>query len=209
MLRLEAGDALLAVDLQNDFCPGGALAVPGGDSIVEPINRLAGAFGHVLMTQDWHPADHGSFASQHPGAAPFESVELPYGRQTLWPNHCVQGTWGADFHEAVHLPQAELVLRKGFRRDIDSYSAFMENDRRTPTGLVAYLRERGLGRLFLVGLATDFCVHYSALDGRAAGFEVVVLEDLCRAIDLEGSLAQARRAMQDAGVHLATSGDLA
>ena len=209
MLRLEASDALLVVDLQNDFCPGGALAVPDGDSIILPINRVAAAFRHVLLTQDWHPADHGSFASQHPGAAPFQSVELAYGRQTLWPDHCVQGTWGADFHEAVHLPQAELLLRKGFRRDIDSYSAFVENDRRTPTGLAAYLRERGLGRLFLVGLALDYCVHYSALDGRAAGFEVTVLEDLCRAIDLRGSLAEARRAMQAAGARLATSGELA
>jgi nicotinamidase/pyrazinamidase len=209
MLRREAGDALLVVDLQNDFCPGGALAVPGGDSIVAPINRLAAAFGSVLMTQDWHPADHGSFASQHRGTAPFQSVELAYGRQTLWPDHCVQGTWGADFHEAVHLPQAELVLRKGFRRAIDSYSAFVENDRRTPTGLAGYLRERGLRRLFLVGLATDFCVHYSALDGRAAGFEVVVLEDLCRAIDLEGSLAAARRDMAAAGARLADSRELA
>jgi len=209
MLRLEASDALLVVDLQNDFCPGGALAVPDGDSIILPINRVAAAFRHVLLTQDWHPADHGSFASQHPGAAPFQSVELAYGRQTLWPDHCVQGTWGADFHEAVHLPQAELLLRKGFRRDIDSYSAFVENDRRTPTGLAAYLRERGLGRLFLVGLALDYCVHYSALDGRAAGFEVTVLEDLCRAIDLQGSLAGARRAMQTAGARLATSGELA
>jgi nicotinamidase/pyrazinamidase len=197
------------VDLQNDFCPGGALAVPGGDSIIPAINGLAAAFAHVLMTQDWHPADHGSFASQHPGAAPFQSVVLPYGRQTLWPDHCVQGTWGADFHETVHLPQAQLVLRKGFRRDIDSYSAFIENDRRTSTGLAAYLRERSLRRIFLVGLATDFCVFYSALDGRAAGFQVVVLEDLCRAIDLEGSLTEARRAMRAAGARLATSGELA
>jgi len=209
MLRLEASDALLVVDLQNDFCPGGALAVPDGDSIILPINRVAAAFRHVLLTQDWHPADHGSFASQHPGAAPFQTVELAYGPQTLWPDHCVQGTWGADFHETVHLQQAELVLRKGFRREIDSYSAFVENDRRTPTGLAAYLRERGLGRLFLVGLALDYCVHYSALDGRAAGLEVIVLEDLCRAIDLQGSLAGARRAMQTAGARLATSGELA
>jgi len=198
-------DALLAVDVQNDFCPGGALAVAGGDTIVAPINRLAERFRHLLLTQDWHPPGHGSFASQHPGAEPFQTVEASYGPQTLWPDHCVQGTWGADFHEGLPLQRAELIVRKGFHRTIDSYSAFVENDRRTPTGLAGYLRERGLRRLFLVGLATDYCVHFSALDGRAADFEVVVLEDLCRAIDLGGSLARARADMLAAGVILTDS----
>jgi nicotinamidase/pyrazinamidase len=209
MLKPEAGDALLVVDLQNDFCPGGALAVPDGDAIIAPINRLAPHFPHVLLTQDWHPPDHSSFASQHAAAAPFQAIELAYGPQTLWPDHCVQGTWGADFHDALAMPPVELVLRKGFHRAIDSYSAFVENDRRTPTGLAGYLRERGLRRLFLAGLATDFCVHFSALDGRAAGFEIVVLRDLCRAIDLDGSLARALADMRNAGVRLAESHEVA
>jgi len=209
MLKPGPGDALLVVDLQNDFCPGGALAVAGGDAIVAPINRLAERFRHVLLTQDWHPPNHGSFASQHAGASPFQTIEVAYGPQTLWPDHCVQGTWGADFHEALAPERAELVLRKGFHREIDSYSAFVENDRRTRTGLAAYLGERGLKRLFLAGLATDFCVHFSALDGRAAGFEIVVLEDLCRAIDLDGSLAKARADMRAAGVLLTDSHALA
>lgn len=209
MLKPGAGDALLVVDVQNDFCPGGALAVGDGHAIVAPIGRLAQRFRHVLQTQDWHVPDHSSFASQHPGMRPFQSIELAYGPQTLWPDHCVQGTWGADFHDALHLPQVELVLRKGIHRTIDSYSAFVENDRRTPTGLAGYLRERGLRRLFLVGLATDFCVHFSALDGRAAGFETVVLLDLCRAIDLDGSLARALADMRAAGVQLTDSHALA
>ena len=201
-------DVLLVIDVQNDFCPGGALAVPEGDAVVPAINRLARRFRHVLLTQDWHPAGHGSFASSHPGRAPFETVELDYGAQVLWPDHCVQGTPGAAFHAELDLPMAELVLRKGFRPAIDSYSAFYENDRATPTGLAGYLRGRGLGRLFLCGLATDFCVAYSALDARREGFEAVLIEDACRAIDLEGSLAAARAAMAEAGVRVAEAAAL-
>ena len=199
-MRPQAGDVLLVIDVQNDFCPGGALAVPQGDAVVPVVNRLARHFPDVVMTQDWHPAGHLSFASAHPGRQPFETVELAYGAQTLWPDHCVQGSDGAAFHPGLRLPQAELILRKGFRREIDSYSAFYENDRRTPTGLAGYLRERGFRRVFLVGLATDFCVHYSAVDARREGFAAVLLEDGCRAIDLAGSLAAAMRAMAAAGV---------
>jgi nicotinamidase/pyrazinamidase len=202
-------DLLLAVDLQNDFCPGGALAVPRGDEVVAPINRIGRRFAHVALTQDWHPRDHRSFASQHAGRRPFETITLPYGEQTLWPDHCVQGTQGAAFHPGLDLPHAELILRKGFRLDIDSYSAFFENDRRTPTGLAAYLRERGFRRLYLAGLATDYCVAYSALDAIRAGFEVVVLEDACRGIDLEGSLARAMDEMRGAGVTIASTADVA
>src|SRR5579883_2036222 len=171
-----AADALLLVDLQNDFCPGGGLAVPGGDEVIPLANRLARRFAHVVLTQDWHPGGHLSFASSHPGRRPFETIELAYGPQTLWPDHCVQETAGAAFHRGLEVPQAELVLRKGFRREIDSYSAFFENDRRTPTGLAGYLRERGLARVVLAGLALDFCVRWSAEDARALGFEVVVVE---------------------------------
>jgi len=199
-------DVLLVVDVQNDFCPGGGLAVPRGDEVVPVVNRLASRFQHVLLTQDWHPAGHQSFASAHPGRKPFETVAVAYGEQTLWPDHCVQGTPGAEFHPALTVPQAELVIRKGFRTAIDSYSAFCENDRRTPTGLAGYLRERGLQRLFLVGLATDFCVHYSAIDARRAGFAAVVIEDACRAIDLGGSLADALQKMAQAGVERIASG---
>jgi len=202
-------DALLVVDVQNDFCTGGALAVPGGEEVVPVVNRLGAAFAHVLITQDWHPAGHSSFASSHPGRQPFETIAMAYGDQTLWPDHCVQGTPGAAFRADLDLPRAELVVRKGFRRGIDSYSAFFENDRRTPTGLAGYLRERGIGRLFLVGLATDFCVGFSAIDAARAGFAAVVLEDACRAIDLGGSLAASRAAMTEGGVVLATSADLA
>jgi nicotinamidase/pyrazinamidase len=198
-------DVLLVVDVQNDFCPGGALAVARGDEVVPVANRLAERFSHVVMTQDWHPPGHSSFASTHEGRAPFETIALPYGPQTLWPDHCVQGTAGAAFHPDLRLPRAELVIRKGFRPAIDSYSAFFENDRRTPTGLGGYLRERGLERLFLVGLATDFCVHYSAIDARRLGFAVVLVEDGCRAIDLDGSLALAMRAMAAAGVERSAS----
>jgi nicotinamidase/pyrazinamidase len=199
-MRLTDSDVLLVVDLQNDFCPGGALAVPHGDEVVPVVNRLGAAFTHVVLTQDWHPKGHHSFASAHPGRKPFESIELSYGPQTLWPDHCVQGTSGAAFHAHLRLPHAELVLRKGFRRSIDSYSAFSENDKRTPTGLADYLRERGFTRVFLVGLATDFCVHYSAVDARREGFAAVLIEDGCRAIDLEGSLAAAMANMRAAGV---------
>lgn len=209
MLTPAPTDALLVIDVQNDFCPGGALGVPEGDLVVPVINRLADRFDHVLMTQDWHPSDHLSFASSHPGREPFQSIELTYGPQVLWPDHCVQGQTGAAFHPALSLPRCELVLRKGFRRDIDSYSAFQENDRRTPTGLAGYLRERGIRRLFLTGLATDFCVHYSAMDGCAAGFGVVLVEDACRGIDLDGSMDTALENMKAAGVVRTTAASIA
>jgi nicotinamidase/pyrazinamidase len=198
--RRGGGDVLLVVDVQNDFCPGGALGVPEGDAIVPAVNRLAAGFEHVVLTQDWHPAGHSSFASAHPGRQPFETIEVFYGPQTLWPDHCVQGTPGAAFHSGLAVPHAELVVRKGFRAAIDSYSAFRENDRRTPTGLTAYLRERGFERITLCGLATDYCVLYSALDAREAGFAVEVAAEACRDIDLDGSLARAMRAMVEAGV---------
>jgi nicotinamidase/pyrazinamidase len=191
---------LIVVDVQNDFCPGGALAVPNGDEVVPVINRLAVRFDNVVLTQDWHPRGHASFASSHPGKKPFETVELPYGAQVLWPDHCVQGTRGAAFHEGLEPGKAQLVIRKGFHRDIDSYSAFLEADRKTTTGLAGYLKERGLKSLFVCGLATDFCVAWTALDARKAGFEVSVIEDACRAIDLEGSLERAWAEMAAAGV---------
>lgn len=199
-MRLLPGDVLLVVDVQRDFLPGGPLAVPDGDAVTAPINRLGALFDHVLLTQDWHPADHVSFAANHPGRVPFEQIELPYGRQVLWPTHCVQGSDGARFAPGLDLPRAELVVRKGFRPGVDSYSAFTEADRRTPTGLAGYLRERGLRRLFLVGLATDFCVAWSAMDAVSAGFEAHVIEDACRAIDMRGSLDDAWRAMGEAAV---------
>jgi nicotinamidase/pyrazinamidase len=195
-------DLLLVVDVQNDFCPGGALAVPGGDAVLPAIARLMPRFAHVALTQDWHPRGHRSFASSHPGRAPFDTVTLPYGEQTLWPDHCVQGTPGAALHAGLEADRAELVIRKGFRPEIDSYSAFFENDRATPTGLAGYLRERGFARVVLAGLATDFCVAYSALDARRQGFDAVVVLDACRAIDLDGSLARALAQMREAGVAL-------
>jgi nicotinamidase/pyrazinamidase len=193
-------EILIVVDVQNDFCPGGALAVPEGDLVVPAINRLAQQFAHVVLTQDWHPPGHSSFAGAHPGQRPFETIEAPYGAQILWPEHCVQETLGAAFHAALDIPNAELILRKGFRPAIDSYSAFRENDRRTPTGLASYLRERGFRHLTLCGLATDFCVFYSAIDAREAGFEVDLASAACRGIDLDRSLARAMRAMAEAGV---------
>ena len=199
-IRPSDDDLLLIIDVQNDFCPGGELAVADGDAVVPVINRLIQRFGHVVLTQDWHPSHHGSFATAHPGSAPFEVITMPYGQQTLWPDHCVQGTLGAAFHPQLTTDRAELVIRKGFRPDIDSYSAFYENDRRTPTGLAGYLRERGLRRIFLAGLATDFCVYYSAVDARRLGFDTVVIEAGCRAIDLAGSLDAAWAAMAAAGV---------
>jgi serine/threonine protein kinase len=191
---------LLVVDIQNDFCPNGALAVPQGDEVVPIINRLTRRFAHVILTQDWHCEDHLSFASSHPGKKPLDRVELSYGPQILWPDHCVEKTPGAEFHPALDVSHCELVIRKGYHREIDSYSAFFENDRQTPTGLAGYLRERGLTRLFIVGLATDFCVAYSALDARRLGFEVTVIETGCRGIDVQGSLAAAWRQMEEAGV---------
>jgi nicotinamidase/pyrazinamidase len=200
MQNRSSDDVLLVIDVQNDFCPGGALAVGDGDAVVAVINRLSERFDHMVLTQDWHPPGHSSFATSHPGSTPFGSVTMPYGQQTLWPDHCVQGTSGAAFHPMLKTDRAELVIRKGFRPDIDSYSAFYENDRHTPTGLAGYLRERGMRRVFLAGLATDFCVYYSAIDARRLGFEVVLLDAGCRAIDLAGSLEAAHRAMATAGI---------
>ncbi|NJM82011.1 MAG: bifunctional nicotinamidase/pyrazinamidase [Tabrizicola sp.] len=195
-------EALIVIDVQNDFCPGGALAVAGGDEIVGRINGLMTEFPVVALTQDWHPADHSSFAVNHPGAAAFSVIEMPYGPQVLWPAHCVQGTPGAGFHAGLATHPAQMVIRKGFRSMIDSYSAFFENDRTTPTGLEGYLRTRGISAVTLVGLATDFCVAYSALDAARLGFAVTVLEGACRAIDLDGSLADAQAKMRAAGVRL-------
>lgn len=183
-------EALLVVDVQNDFCTDGALAVPGGEAVVPGINRLWDGYACKVLTQDWHPPGHASFASSHAGKQPFDTGVLDYGEQVLWPDHCVQGTPGAAFHPELRTDGADLVLRKGFRPGIDSYSAFFENDRETPTGLAGYLRERGVRRVVLTGLATDFCVGFSALDALASGFETVVLEDLCRGIDMEGSLSR-------------------
>jgi nicotinamidase/pyrazinamidase len=199
-IRPSDDDVLLIIDVQNDFCPGGALAVADGDAVVPVVNRLAEKFHHVVLTQDWHPAGHSTFATSHPGAAPFASVNMPYGQQTLWPDHCVQDSAGAAFHPRLETARAELVIRKGFRPEIDSYSAFYENDRKTPTGLAGYLRVRGLRRLFLAGLATDYCVHYSAVDARRLGFDTVLVEAGCRAIDLAGSLDAAWASMAAAGV---------
>ena len=195
-----ATKALIVIDVQNDFCPGGALAVEGGDQVVPVINQLMGQFDHVLLTQDWHTANHSSFASQHAGKAPFNSVEMAYGNQTLWPDHCIQGSHGADFHPELNLMPAELVIRKGFRTQIDSYSAFFENDHTTPTGLTGYLRERGMSELTFVGLATDFCVAYSALDAVGQGFSARVLLEACRGIDLMGSMETMISKMKAAGV---------
>lgn len=195
--------ALIVIDVQTDFCPGGALAVMDGDAVVAPINAMMGGFDAVILTQDWHPAGHSSFASSHAGKAAFEMTEMPYGPQVLWPDHCVQGTPGAAFHSGLDTVRADLVIRKGFDPAIDSYSAFFENDRTTPTGLEGYLHTRGIDRLTLTGLATDFCVHYSAVDAARLGFGVTVRMDACRAIDLDGSLAAAVAAMKGAGVTLA------
>src|SRR5438046_6375584 len=202
MGSLDDREVLIVTDPQLDFCPGGALAVPEGDAIVPEVNRLAQRFSHVILTQDWHPAGHASFASAHPGRRPFETIDVDYGLQTLWPDHCVQGTTGASFHPGLDIPQVELVIRKGYRNHIDSYSAFRENDRKTPTGLAGYLRERGFERVTVCGLATDYCVFYSAIDARAAGFETAVALDASRGVDVDGSLAQALVAMREAGVVL-------
>ena len=207
-MHVTHNDALLVVDVQNDFCPGGQLAVAGGDEIIPVIHKIAPLFEHILLTQDWHSPNHQSFASAHPGKKPFEQVRLSYGEQTLWPDHCVQGTPGAEFHPSLHLRQAELILRKGFRPQIDSYSAFFENDRSTATGLAGYLRERNLTRVFLAGLAYDYCVAYSALDARRLGIPAVVVRDACRAIDLNGSVAVIESQFAAAGVTLIESGDL-
>jgi nicotinamidase/pyrazinamidase len=199
---LDTNHALIVIDVQTDFCPGGALAVPGGDAIIPGINALMLEFAAVILTQDWHSADHLSFASQHRSRAPMELTQMAYGPQVLWPDHCVKDTPGAGFHPALDTSRADLILRKGFRREIDSYSAFFENDRTTPTGLEGYLKTRGITALSLVGLATDFCVHFTAVDAARLGFDVTLRQDLCRAIDIGGSLAAARTAMQQAGVRL-------
>jgi len=200
--------ALLVIDVQNDFVPGGQLPVPEGDLIVPLINRLARQFSQVIIAQDWHPSGHASFASRHHGKQPFDSVQLPYGEQTLWPEHCVQGTAGAEFHPQLDLPHAQLIIRKGCNPDIDSYSAFLEADRYTTTGLSGYLKERGIDTVYMVGLALDFCVMFSALDARAAGFNAYVVLDACRAIDMNGSLQSAMERMQSAGVELIQSTEL-
>jgi nicotinamidase/pyrazinamidase len=205
----DPSDALIVIDVQNDFCPGGALAVAEGDLVVPLVNRMAPAFGIRVFTQDWHPADHMSFADNHPGAAAFSSVEMPYGPQVLWPRHCVQGTRGAEFHPGLDTEAADLVLRKGFRPEIDSYSAFFENDHATATGLAGYLRDRGVRRVWLAGLATDFCVAWSAIDALGRDLAVVLVEDACRAIDLDGSLQVAMRQMRSGGVSIVRAEEVA
>ena len=196
------GEVLLVIDVQNDFCPDGRLAVPSGDEVVPVINRRARDFRHVVLTQDWHPEGHSSFASSHPGHDIFSTIAMPYGPQTLWPDHCTWGSAGAEFHSGLDIPQAELVIRKGFRRGIDSYSAFFENDRTTPTGLLGYLRERGFTRVVLAGLAFDYCVRYSAEDAALHGFDPIVIEEACRAIDLNGTAAATKAAFRDKGIKL-------
>ena len=207
-MHITAQDVLIVIDVQNDFCPGGALAVGDGDAVIEVIHHVAPKFEHIVLTQDWHPQGHSSFASSYAGKQPYERVELSYGTQIMWPDHCVQGSRGAEFHRALRLPQAELILRKGFRRAIDSYSAFFENDRRTATGLAGYLKERGLTRVFLAGLAYDYCVGYSALDARRLGLPAVVIRNACRAIDLDGSVEKTEAEFAKAGVALAESAEL-
>lgn len=204
---LRADDALIVVDIQYDFLPGGSLAVAGGNEIIEPINALASRFRNVIQTQDWHPPGHISFASSHPGLSPFQTVELPYGRQVLWPDHCVIGTRGAEFSVALDIPHVQTIIRKGYRETIDSYSGFRENDHTTLTGLAGYLGERGFQRLYICGLATDYCVAWTAEDGIAAGFETVVIEDATRAIDNDGSLAAAWKRMNEMGVGRAQISD--
>lgn len=205
---MDAQSVLLVTDVQNDFCPGGTLAVPGGDEVIPVIHKIAPHFEHIVLTQDWHSPHHTSFAHAHPGKRPFEQIEMSYGPQTLWPDHCVQGTHGAEFHPDLHLPGAELILRKGYHSQVDSYSAFYENDRVTATGLSGYLRERGLRRVFLCGLAYDFCVGYSALDARSHGFEAIVIRDACRSIDLDGSVERMEAEFALAGVQIMESASL-
>ena len=207
-MKTGPGVALIVIDVQNDFCPGGALAVTGGDAVVPVANRLMQRFDHVVLTQDWHPADHSSFAANNPGHDPFSLIDMPYGPQVLWPVHCVQGTAGAAFHKDLETDRANLIIRKGYRSQIDSYSAFFENDHATTTGLAGYLRERAVEHLVMVGLATDFCVRFSAVDAVKLGFRVTLLEDGCRAIDLDGSLAAARAELSENGVIVTVSDDL-
>jgi nicotinamidase/pyrazinamidase len=200
MLHVKPGDALIVVDVQNDFCPGGRLAVQKGDEVVPIVNALAKHFVNVVLTQDWHPPGHQSFATSHPGSKPFDSLKLAYGEQVLWPDHCVQGSDGAALHKDLSIPHAQLVIRKGWHKEVDSYSAFLEADQSTRTGLDAYLRAQGVKRVFVCGLATDFCVAWTALDARKLRFRAVVIEDACRAIDMQGSLAAAWQKMEQAGV---------
>ena len=207
-IKPDANSVLIVVDVQNCFMPGGSLAVKQGDEVVPIINKLARSFQNVVITQDWHHPQHVSFASQHPGKKPFEQIELPYGAQVLWPDHCVQGTEGASLHKDLSIPNAQLVIRKGFRQNVDSYSAFVEADRKTPTGLAAYLKERGIRTCYIAGLATDFCVAWTALDARKAGSDAIVIEDASRGIDLNGSLAKAWSEMKAAGVKRAQSADI-
>ncbi|WP_120498081.1 bifunctional nicotinamidase/pyrazinamidase [Kiloniella sp. EL199] len=207
-LDLSSRDALLIIDLQNDFCTDGALAVPEGEAIVPVVNKLIDRFPHALATQDWHPEGHLSFVSSHEGQTPYETIELSYGQQVLWPDHCVQGKDGSTLHKNLNKNALELILRKGFRKEIDSYSAFFENDKTTSTGLTGYLRERQIERVFLCGLATDFCVYYSAIDAIKQGFETFVIADACRAIDLDGSLAKAMTHMRESGVEILSSDEL-
>ncbi|MBI5260273.1 MAG: bifunctional nicotinamidase/pyrazinamidase [Bradyrhizobium sp.] len=199
-MKISERDVLLVVDVQNDFCTGGELAVPGGEKIVLAVNRIAQRFRNVILTQDWHPRDHVSFASNHPHKRPHDTIELDYGTQVLWPAHCIQGTPGAEFHKSLQVPQASLIIRKGIHRNIDSYSAFYENDHKTPTGLLGYLRERELKTVFVVGLAFDFCVRFSAEDARKAGLEVAVIEDACRGIDIDGSVAATHHSLKEFGI---------
>ncbi|MCC7547973.1 MAG: bifunctional nicotinamidase/pyrazinamidase [Burkholderiales bacterium] len=208
-MKVGEGDALLVIDVQNCFVPGGSLAVKGGDEIVPLINRIAKAFRNVVLTQDWHTADHVSFASQHGGKKPYESIKLGYGSQVLWPDHCVQGTDGAELAPGIEIPHAQLIIRKGFHREVDSYSAFLEADRKTQTGLAGYLKGRNIKRVFLCGLATDYCVAWSALDARKFGFQAAVIEDASRGIDLNGSLSAAWKDMAKAGVKRIQSADIA
>jgi nicotinamidase/pyrazinamidase len=208
-MRLGDSDVLVVVDIQNDFCPGGRLPVPHGDEVVSIVNGLAKGFQNVVLTQDWHPRDHLSFASTHVGKRPYETITVAYGSQVLWPDHCVQGTPGAEFHRSLCIPHAGLVLRKGIHRTVDSYSTFYENDRKTPTGLLGYLRERGLTRIFLAGLAFDFCVRYSAEDARRQGFTVSVIEDACHGIDVGGSLVATRRSFADFNIPCMSAQDFA
>jgi nicotinamidase/pyrazinamidase len=208
-LRPGAKDALIVVDVQNDFCPGGRLAVQKGDEVVPVVNELSKRFENVVLTQDWHPPGHQSFATSHPGSRPFDSIKLAYGEQVLWPDHCVQGSDGAALHKDLAVPHAQLVVRKGWRREVDSYSAFLEADRKSRTGLEGYLDERGITRVFVCGLATDFCVAWTALDARKLKFESMVIEDACRAVDMQGSLAAAWEKLKKAGVARVQSGDFA
>ena len=202
MIELTSGDRdlLLVIDVQNDFCTGGNLAVAGGEEVVPIINRLGKKFANVVITQDWHPAGHSSFASSHEGLEPFTEITMPYGAQTLWPDHCIQGSAGAELNSGLDIPHASMIVRKGYRKEIDSYSAFFENDHTTPTGLSGYLRERGFEKVYCVGLALDFCVRFSAVDASKLGFSAVVLEEACRAIDMMGSLAEAREDLAESGV---------